>query len=236
MANACIFLIWSSFFKHLFNLCTMITSSLSSFSWVHLFFTYLHFLCLPSKAIHFSRLMGRYAETMGAVAEPDPDDERQSLHFYEQPKKFTSCPTIFLQAIVPSTGFSVTFRGLLDTGATCSAITRDLATVLLKEGNASCEYTCPQYFFARFQKRPWSLEYRKICGLKLQSVENEEAPEWTLPSIYVDECTRNYLVCNLPVDLLVSKMASLRLPLVSQRGLERTMWSKEELKYVCIFL
>ncbi len=227
MANACVFFIWSSFFRHLHNLFTVITSSLSSFSWAHLFFTYLGFLCFSSPAHQLTRLMGKYAESMGAVAEPDPNDQSDCARFRALTKKFSIRPTLLLRAVVPSTGFSVTFRGLLDTGATCSVISRDLATVLFEEGGASFEYIWPQYFFAPFHERPRRLQYRKVVDVKLQSVE-DETTEWTLPSIHVEECKPNMSGCHLPVDLLVSKMASLKLPIVSSAGLGRTMWTKSE--------
>ncbi len=225
MANACVSLIWSSFFKHLFNLVTVITSSISSFSWAHLFFTYLRLLCLSDQ---FPRLMGKYAESMGTFAEPDSDSGKR---FWPPPKKCTVRPTLLLRAVVPSTGFSVTFRGLIDTGATCSSISRDLATVLFEEGGANHQYIWPEYFCFTFHERTERLKYRKVVGVKLQSIEDETA-EWTLPSTYVDECARNYSVWHLPVGLLVSKMASLGLPLVSQGGLGRTMWTESGKKQV----
>ncbi len=67
-------IIWSSFFKHLFNLVTVITSSISSFSWAHLFFTCLRLLCLSDQ---LPRLMGKYAESMGTFAEPDSDSGKR---------------------------------------------------------------------------------------------------------------------------------------------------------------
>ncbi len=187
--------------------------------WSNRFYAFLCFLCFSPD--QFNDVMAKLAFLFGAST------KRQSASFYKSPRKFVVCPTILLRAIVPSSGFTVTFRALLDSGADTSSITHNLATLLIENG-ATCEHIWPTGFWLPFYNLV-RFEYRKICGLILQSVENASIKMTT--SIKIDECIpfhEEYL----SVNLVVKKMASLGLPMVELCELGRTMWSEDEPKYV----
>ncbi len=186
--------------------------------WTHGFFVFLRSLTLSLN--QFTKIFALFAQSKGAWSEP-------KLFPSLSPKQtFHARPTVFLQLITPS-GFSVTVRALLDSGSSHSFISTKLAALLI-ENDAIYEYFWPTTTSWPFMKI-LALNYRKIVGLKLQSVENKSATIKT--SIIVDE-SFSYHFERLPDDLVVKKMAFLGLPLVQSRKLERTMWSKEKPKYV----
>ena len=188
--------------------------------WANWFYAFLNFLCFSPD--QFNDVMAKSASFIGATT------KLQSSLFRKTPQRIEVCPTVLLRAIVPSSGFTVTFRALLDSGAYSSSITHDLATLLI-ENDASCDYFWPKGWCFPFYKLTKYL-YRKIYGLTLQSVENASVKMTT--SIKIDECFPFYIFDNPPVDLVVKKMASLGLLMVESGELGRTMWSEDEPKYV----
>ena len=220
------------------------SSSSSSFSssfssWSHRFFTFLRLLSF--NPAQFTRLLEQYAQWFDGTNQPYSIQwHSQFLRHHGKPvKNFTVRPTVLLQAVVPSTGFAVTFRAMLDSGAYASFISRDLAAMLLEEGGATEEYIWLAFIDSSFYPKH-TLLYRRLCNLQLKSVD-EEAEEvveqFTLPFVNVKDSI-TYWVERLPVGLLIRKMASLGFPVVSQRSqkrrLERSMlWPKErKAKYV----
>ncbi|KAH9390779.1 hypothetical protein TYRP_006363 [Tyrophagus putrescentiae] len=208
-------------------------SSSSSSSWSHRFFTFLRLLSF--NPAQFTRLLEQYAQWFDGTNQPYSTQwHSQFLRHHGKPvKRFTVRPTVLLQAVVPFTGFAVTFRAMLDSGAYASFISRDLAALLLEEGGATEEYIWPAFIDASFYPKH-TLLYRRLCNLQLKSVDEkaeEVVEQFTLPFVNVKDSI-TYWVERLPVGLLISKMASLGLPVVTQksqkRGLERSMlWPKE---------
>ncbi len=187
--------------------------------WANWFYAFLNFLCFSPDQLN--DVMAKSASSVGATT------KLQSSSFCKTPQRIKVCPTVLLRAIVPSSGFTVTFRALLDSGAYSSSITHDLATLLIENG-ATCDYFWPRKCCFPFYKLTRYL-YQKIYGLTLQSVENASVKITT--SIEIDECFpfhKEYL----PVNLVVKKMVSLGLPMVESGELGRTMWSEDEPKYV----
>ncbi len=160
---------------------------------------------------------------------------------YKARLRFSACPTVLLRAVVPSTGFSVVFRAMLDSGATYSHMAASLAEVLLANG-ATAEYVWPVGGAENPFLRLRSLDYCHISGLKLQSLEDDfgeehqEAKEITVgedsggcgcPFISVDESRGSQFIEDLPITLVLEKMAQLGLPMTQRSGdqLGRTMWT-----------
>lgn len=138
---------------------------------------------------------------------------------------FSARPTVLLRVIVPSSGFAITVRALLDTGAALSSIKKDLAKVLFESGGATCEYFWPRK--VRSFTGGLIVRYRRINNLTLQSIGNESVK--LAVSMTIDEFFPHF-VENLPVDLVVEKMDTLGLSMVQSGNLERTMWSNDEPK------
>ena len=193
------------------------TSAFAS-QWANWFYAFLHFLCFSPD--QFNDVMTKLAFLVGSTT------KKFSSSFNPQ-KKFTTRPTVLLRAILPSSGFTIIFRALFDTGASFSVIEHDLASLLFNNG-AITEYVWPVLVSKPFYKVK-TLSYRKISGLTLQSVENTSVNITT--SILVDEYCTN-IAEYLPVDLVVKKMASLGLLMVESGELGRTMWSEDEPKYI----
>ncbi|KAH9397056.1 hypothetical protein TYRP_003360, partial [Tyrophagus putrescentiae] len=150
------------------------------------------------------------------------------LHYppsFKQEQKFTTCPTVLLRAIVPSSGFTITFKAMLDSGAESSFISFDLARLLIKNG-ANWEYVWPKIGCYPFYEL-FTFHYRNICDLTLQSVENISVKMTT--SIRVDECTP-FFQDELPFILIVNKMVSLGLLMIqsNERRLNDTMFSEND--------
>lgn len=189
----------------------------STSQWANRIYAFFHFLCF--KPDQFNDVIAKTAFFYGATSETE---------FYEgdhePPQRFNARPTVLLQAIVPSSGFTVTFRALIDSGGETSCIQSELAALLIENG-ATCEYIWPTLFNLPFSKPP-KFNYRKICGLTLQSVENASVKMTT--SFVVDECFP-FIGEALPVDLVAEKMASLGLPMVQLKELfGEKMWSEED--------
>ena len=187
--------------------------------WANWFYGFLNFLCFSHD--QFNSTMAQIATYLDAQIEP------KYTPSFLPPKPYSARPTVLLRAIVPSSGFTVTFRALFDTGAYRSFIDYDLATLLFNNG------ATPEYIWPVFTKKSFysvsTMGYRKINGLTLQSVEDTSVNITT--SILVDEYCTN-IAEYLPVDLVMKKMAFLGLPMVESGKLGRTMWSEDEPKYV----
>lgn len=185
--------------------------------WAQRFAVFLHFLCICSD--QFVDVVKWLASATGASSKPNSQD-------FFPVTKFVALQTLLLRAVVPSTGFTITFRALLDSGATFSSINHKLATVLFENG-AECQLIQPVFSIKPFYEIQKTLCYRQINGLTLQSVEDESVTIST--SVLVDDCY-SFSFDNLPVDLVVEKLASLGLPMVqlSPSNLGRKMWSQEE--------
>lgn len=215
----------ASVLKPLFLFYTMSSlpvflESKSAFSpafWAQRFFVFLHFLCFSS--VQFTDVLEWLASAFGASLKPI------SKEFVPVPT-FVASQTVLLRAVVPSSGFTITFRALLDSGTTFSSINHELATVLFENG-AECQLIQPVFSIKPFYEIQKTLCYRQINGLTLQSVEDESVTITT--SVLVDDCY-SFSFDNLPVDFVVEKFASLGLPMVqlSPSNLGRTMWSQEE--------
>ncbi len=194
-------------------------SAPDSSSWANRIFAFFNFLFI--KPEHFTDLLSEFAVFMDASI---------GLKFtpsFSPKQTFSTVPIVLLQAHIPSTGFIVTFRAILDSGASSSIVSSKLATVLIDNG-ATCQYIWPNVHSLVFWK-VHPLLYRKISRLTLQSVENNSRTIVT--SIKIEECISHF-VDWLPVDLVVEKMASLGLPMVQSGKLGRTTWSPEDPKYV----
>lgn len=176
--------------------------------WANWFYAFLNFLCFSPD--QFNDVMAKSASFIGATT------KLQSSLFRKTPQRIEVCPTVLLRAIVPSSGFTVTFRALLDSGAESSFMTNDLATLLIETG-ATCEYIWPTATWGPFFKL-FKLQYKKICGLILQSVENASVK--IITSVIADECIP-FTSDELPVNLVVKKMASLGLLMVESGELGR---------------
>ena len=150
---------------------------------------------------------------------------------------FSARPTVLLRAFVPSTGFSIVFRAMLDSGATFSRMAGSLAEVLFANG-ATCENIWPVGGAENPFQKLISFDYRYISGLKLQSLEDgdEEGREISVgdnnsyhsgcPSISVDANAGPFFTERLPITLVLKKMAQLGLPMTrSGDQLGRTMWN-----------
>ena len=155
---------------------------------------------------------------------------------YKARLRFSACPTVLLRAFVPSTGFSVVFRAMLDSGATYSHMAASLAEVLLANG-ATAEYVWPVGGAESHFQRLISFDYRYISGLKLQSLEDEDEKGKEIsvgdtnshsgcPSISVDANAGPFFTERLPITLVLKRMAQLGLPMTrSGDQLGRTMWN-----------
>ena len=169
----------------------------------------------------FTGIFAKVAQLENSCAEPK---HRPSL---SSRRKFSVCPTVLLRLITPS-GFSITVRAMLDSGAWKSVVFTDLA-ILLADNGANYKHVWPYGSLWPFWEQK-TLIYREMSGLKFQSVENESLSFTT--SIAVDESFA-YMTEDLPVDLVLEKMAFFELPMVqSSSELGRTMWSQEDPKYV----
>ncbi len=204
-----------SLYRKIFALKT--ASPTFSSPWPHLFFVFFHFLCNSSQ--QFTNFIDELAFY---------EDASTDLHYppsFEQEQKFTTCPTVLLRAIVPSSGFTITFKAMLDSGAESSLISFDLARLLIKNG-ANWEYVWPKIGCYPFYEL-FTFHYRNICDLTLQSVENISVKMTT--SIRVDECTP-FFQDKLPFILIVNKMVSLGLPMIqsNERRLNDTMFSEND--------
>ncbi len=140
-------------------------------------------------------------------------------------------PTLFLRVIVPSTGFTVVVRALLDTGSSLTAIGTELATLLTEKGGAHLQYRWPREFLLfDGDRQPF---YRSLLGLQLQSVGLQGEP------VTADVTTHHFVVeerCPFFMDEypvcteMASRMSELGIPLVTGSDVqgERTMWLEEE--------
>lgn len=178
------------------------------------FLVYFKFLSItPDQS---TEIFAKVAKLENACAKPK---HRPSL---SPRQKFSVRPTVLLRLITPS-GFSITVRAILDSGAWKSVVFTDLSTLLAKNG-ANYKHVWPYGNFMPFWEQK-TLIYREMSGLKFQSVENESLSFTT--SIAVDESFA-YMTEDLPVDLVLEKMAFFELPMVqSSSELGRTMWSQE---------
>ncbi len=179
------------FINPLISLYQTVFSTLTTFStrpayaskWENRFYRLFHYLCFSPDQL--TDVMTKLAPYFGAQFIP-----KHAFPFSSW-KTFSAEPTLLLRAIVPSSGFAITFKALIDTGAYCSFIQHDLATLLFNNG-ATCEYMWPFTSFMPFFKMK-TLHYRKINGLTLQSLEDGSVNRTT--SILLHEnCARSILL------------------------------------------
>lgn len=186
--------------------------------WANCLFAALNFLSLTPR--HFFAIMPRSATRQAKryIAGNIKFDMSKTLRTYY-------CrPSLLLRVVTP-TGFSITIRAILDTGCTCSNITKELATLLLANG-ATSQFVWPKKSITldNYGLMP---KYQTLSGVSLQSLEDE--------SIIVPPSTFNiikrwpFYIENVPFDIISKRMASLGLPMVATpNALGKTIWSKDE--------
>ena len=135
-------------------------------------------------------------------------------------------PSLLLRVITP-TGFSITIRAILDTGCTCSNITKELAVLLLANG-ATSQFVWPKKVTTFDSYGPMPM-YQTLSGVSLQSLEDESIV--VPPSTFYINKRHPFCYDYLPINIITEGMASLGLPMLSTpNALEKTIWSKDKQK------
>ncbi len=182
--------------------------------WAHRFFKLLHFFSITPK--QFNAIVPSETTT------PMTAQEAKLILNMRIPTNFCARPTLLLRVITP-TGYAIVIRALIDSGCSKTLVYYELAALLQKNGVTS-QYIWP---IETVGYSGISQKTRTLSGVKLQSLENESIIVST-DSIVVDK-KYSYDIEYTPVKLLITKMASLGLKMVS-KPMKNTLWSNEEPK------
>ncbi|KAH9409431.1 hypothetical protein TYRP_010438 [Tyrophagus putrescentiae] len=179
------------------------------------FLTLLHFLSLTERQFT-EEVLQLSAEPTAAQTEALVRCAlRQKPHSH-----FFARPTLLLRVITP-TGFSVVVRALVDSGASITSCSSELASLLLSNG-ASIRYTWP---YSKKLFNGYEQLFCRLVGLKLQSVEDESIQ--VQPTFVEIEENKPFAVEYTPMDLVTSKMASFGIQMI-KKPLNRTMWGSDQ--------
>lgn len=205
-------------FHHVFIRIFILSGTLEADSiWAHRFFSLLHFFSITPQQFSAILPSSLSASTIAMVAR-----ETELMISSSVPTNFCARPTLLLRVITP-TGYSIVIRALIDTGTSKTTVFSELADLLQKNGVTS-QYSWP-YEIITFDYV--GQETCMLSGVKLQSLEDESIIVST-NAILVNKCAP-YDIDYTPVELLITKMASLGLKMVS-KPMRNTIWSKEKPK------
>ena len=205
-------------FHHVFIRIFILSGTLEVDSiWAHRLFSLLHFFSITPQQFSAIFPSSLSASTIAMVAR-----ETELMISGSVPTNFCARPTLLLRVITP-TGYSIVIRALVDSGSSKTLVYYELAALLQKNGVTS-QYIWP---IETVGYSGISQKTRTLSGVKLQSLENESIIVST-DSILVKEKIP-YEIEYTTVELLITKMASLGLKMVS-KPMKNTIWSNEEPK------